>query len=321
MQLTQPISVRDLAALTQATLVGNADNIATGINEIHKVMAGDITFVDAEKYYHKSLYSAATIILINEAVTDFPEGKTLLVCAAPFDVYNDLMKRFSPTPMLIQAISPDAQIGEGTRIDPNVVIYPHVVIGKNCHIRANVTIYEHTIIGDNVIIHSGTVIGSDAFYYKNKGEYWDKWQSGGRVVIEDNVELGASCTIDRGVSGETIIGAGSKLDNQVHIGHGVVMGKKCLVAAQVGVAGKTTIGNGVFIWGQAGLSKDLTIGDGAQIMAQSGVSKNLLGGKTYFGTPVAESKDWFNEFRFIKGLPRRLERLEDKNKPTEKAAE
>jgi UDP-3-O-[3-hydroxymyristoyl] glucosamine N-acyltransferase len=244
-------------------------------------------------------------------MADCPEGKTLLLCDNPFEAYNGLVKQVAPIPTLSQAISPDVQIGENTRIDPNVVIYPNVKIGNNCHIRANVTIYENTIIGDNVTIHSGSVIGSDAFYYKNKGEYWDKWQSCGRVLIEDNVELGACCTIDRGVSGDTIIGKGSKLDNQVHVAHGVVMGTKCLIAAQVGIAGKTIIGNGVFIWGQAGISKDLHIGDGAQIMAQSGVSKDLQGGKTYFGTPVAESKDWFNEFRFIKGLPRRIQRLEE----------
>jgi UDP-3-O-[3-hydroxymyristoyl] glucosamine N-acyltransferase len=311
MQLQKPIPVRELAAQIGAEIVGNADNIATGINEIHKVRAGDITFVDVEKYFHRSINSNATIIIINK-MADCPEGKTLLICENPFEAYNGLVKQFAPVPLHTQPISADAQIGENTRIDPNVVIYPNVKIGANCHIRANVTIYENAIIGDNVIIHSGSVIGGDAFYYKNKGDHWDKWQSCGRVLIEDNVEIGACCTIDRGVSGDTIIGKGSKLDNQVHVAHGVVIGTKCLIAAQVGIAGKTIIGNGVFIWGQAGISKDLYIGDGAQIMAQSGVSKDLAAHRTYFGTPVAESKDWFNEFRFIKGLPRRIQKLEEK---------
>jgi UDP-3-O-[3-hydroxymyristoyl] glucosamine N-acyltransferase len=311
MQLQKPIPVRELAAQIGAEIVGNADNIATGINEIHKVRAGDITFVDVEKYFHRSINSNATIIIINK-MAECPEGKTLLICENPFEAYNGLVKQFAPVPLHTQAISADVQIGENTRIDPNVVIYPNVKIGANCHIRASVTIYENTIIGDNVMIHSGSVIGGDAFYYKNKGDHWDKWQSCGRVLIEDNVEIGACCTIDRGVSGDTIIGKGSKLDNQVHVAHGVVIGTKCLIAAQVGIAGKTIIGNGVFIWGQAGISKDLYIGDGAQIMAQSGVSKDLAAHRTYFGTPVAESKDWFNEFRFIKGLPRRIQKLEEK---------
>jgi UDP-3-O-[3-hydroxymyristoyl] glucosamine N-acyltransferase len=314
MRLQNPITVAELAQMLGATLIGNPENVATGINEIHKVVAGDVTFVDVEKYYYRSVNSAATIIIINQP-TECPEGKTLLVCEYPFDEYNKLVKRFSPKPpVMMQPISEDAQIGANTRIDPNVVIYPNVKIGANCHIRANVTIYENTIIGDYVTIHAGTVIGSDAFYYKNKGNYWDKWHSCGSVIIEDNVEIGAACTIDKGVSGDTIIGRGTKLDNQVHVAHGVVIGAKCLIAAQVGIAGKTRIGNGVFIWGQAGISKDLTIGDGAQIMAQSGVSKDLVGGKTYFGTPVAESKDWFNEFRFIKALPKRIQRLEDRDK-------
>ena len=311
MHLKKPIPVRELAAQLNAEIIGNAENIATGINEIHKVKAGDITFVDVEKYFHRSINSNATIIIINK-MADCPEGKTLLVCENPFEAYNGLVKQLAPVPLHTQPISADVEVGENTRIDPNVVIYPNVKIGANCHIRANVTIYENAIIGDNVTIHSGSVIGSDAFYYKNKGDHWDKWQSCGRVLIEDNVEIGACCTIDRGVSGDTIIGKGSKLDNQVHVAHGVVIGTKCLIAAQVGIAGKTIIGNGVFIWGQAGISKDLTIGDGAQIMAQSGVSKDLAANRTYFGTPVAESKDWFNEFRFIKGLPRRIQKLEEK---------
>ncbi len=316
MDLKTPLSVRDIARMIDAEIVGNADNMVLGINEINKVRTGDLTFVDTEKYYHKSVNSDATIIIINK-ITDVPLGKTLLVCDAPFDAYQMLTRKYAPVVVPTAAIDPQTEIGEGTRIDPNVVIYPNVKIGKNCLIRANVTIYENTIIGDNVLIHSGSVIGSEAFYYNNKGTHFAKWHSCGRVLIQNDVEIGASCTIDKGVSGDTIIGIGSKLDNQVHIGHGVVIGKKCLIAAQVGIAGKTIIEDFVKIWGQAGLASKVRIGEGAQIMAQSGVSKDLEAGKMYFGTPVAESGAWFNEFRFMKTLPRRIEKLEAAAKAAE----
>ena len=205
-----------------------------------------------------------------------------------------------------QAISPDAIIGEGTRIDANVVIYPNVRIGKNCHLRANVTIYERTIIGDNVIIQANSVIGGDAFYYKKENAEYQKWYSCGRTIIEDNVEIGASCTIDKGVSGDTIIGRGTKMDNHVHIAHGVEIGENSLLAAQVGVAGKTIIGKNVILWGQVGVSKDLKISDNVQVYAQSGVSGDLEEGKTYFGSPAIDAKEWFSEYRFLRMLRNRF---------------
>ena len=155
------------------------------------------------------------------------------------------------------------------RIMPDAYIGNHVRIGKNCIIHPNVTILDHCIIGDNVIIQAGTVIGSDAFYYNkktNRDVHYKKMISCGRVIIEDCVEIGAGCTIDRGVSDDTVIGAGTKMDNMVHIGHDTVIGKNCLFAAQVGIAGATTIEDNVILWGQVGVSKTLTIGKGQWCM-------------------------------------------------------
>src|SRR5690606_30029363 len=151
--------------------------------------------------------------------------------------------------------------------------------------QAGAYIGNDTVIGDRVNIQAGALLGTDAFYFKKTDKQYSKWNSCGRVVIENDVEIGAGCTINKGVSGDTIIGAGSKLDSQVHIGHGAVIGKNCLFAAQVGVAGKTIIGSNVVLYGQVGIAQNLTIGDGAVLLAKSGVSKNLEGNKVYFGIP------------------------------------
>jgi len=189
---------------------------------------------------------------------------------------------------------------------PGAYVGNNVRIGKDCIIHPNVVIMDHCVIGNNVIIQPGTVIGSDAFYYNkktNRDVHYKKMLSCGRVVIEDDVEIGANCTIDRGVTADTIIGAGTKFDNLVHIGHDTVVGKNCLFAAQVGVAGATTIEDEVILWGQVGVSKTLTIGKGAELYAQSGVPASLEGGKKYFGSPVEDAKNKMKEFVWIKRIP------------------
>lgn len=306
MKFNEPLDVQWIAEFIGAEVLGDAaGKQATGINEIHKVEHGDITFVDFEKYFKKSFTSAATFIIINKKV-DVPEGKVLFYVTEPFDAYVKLVKRFRPFEPANQMIAEDAIIGEGTIVQPGSFIGPHCIIGKNCIIHANVTIYNHTIIGDNCIIHAGAVIGSEAFYYKGRAgaaAKYDKMESCGRVIIEDNVEIGAGTTIDKGVSGDTIIGAGTKIDNHVHIGHGAVIGKNCLFAAQVGIGGKAIIEDDVILWGQVGVSKDLTIGKGAVVLAQSGVPSSIEGGKTYFGSPVVEAKQMMRQLQWAKRVP------------------
>ncbi|WP_346316947.1 UDP-3-O-(3-hydroxymyristoyl)glucosamine N-acyltransferase [Chitinophaga sp. YIM B06452] len=305
MKFDKPISVKEIAALIGAELTGDNSLMATGINEIHKVETGDISFVDFEKYYNACLTSAATIIIINKKV-EAPAGKALLVTADPFSAYVSLVKKYRPFVPVTSPISDTAVIGEGTVVSPGVVVGHHVTIGRNCVIHPNVTIYDHTIIGDNVIIHSGTVIGADAFYFKKRADrevMYDKLLSCGRVIIEHDVEIGASCTIDKGVSGDTIIGAGTKFDNMVHIGHGAVIGRNCLFAAQVGIGGKAIIEDNVILWGQVGVNKDLVIGKGAVVLAQSGVASGIEGGRTYFGSPVDEARTKKKEMAWIKRIP------------------
>ncbi|WP_440133568.1 UDP-3-O-(3-hydroxymyristoyl)glucosamine N-acyltransferase [Chitinophaga sancti] len=314
MKFNAPIPVTEIAAYIGAELEGNDQQMATGINEIHKVTPGDISFVDFEKYYDKCLRSAATIIIINKKV-DCPPGKTLLVLPDPFSAYVKIVKRFRPFEPATKPISDTAVIGKDTIIQPNVFIGNHVTIGENCLIHPNVTIYDHTVIGNNVIIHAGTVIGADAFYFKKRADrevMYDKMESCGRVIIEDDVEIGASCTIDKGVSGDTIIGRGTKFDNMIHIGHGTIIGRNCLFAAQVGVGGKAHIEDNVILWGQVGVSKDLVIGKGAVVLAQSGVPGSLEGGKTYFGTPVDDARVKMKEVAWLKRIPEIWEKLKNK---------
>lgn len=304
MKLPQPTPLQDLAALISAELIGNPAALVTGINEIHKVEPGDLTFVDFHKYYDRALESKATFILANKKL-DMPTGKSLLVSDDPFRDYNKLVRHFSPAKSSEKMIHPDAVIGAGTIIEPGAFIGGDVVIGKNCLVRANVTICCPATIGDHVIIHPGTVIGADAFYYKKRSDrelQHDKLLSCGSVLIEHDVEIGANCTIDRGVSGETHIGAGTKIDNLVHIAHGVVIGKNCLIAAQVGIAGKAIIGDNVTLWGQVGVSKDLTIESGAEVYAQSGVPSSIETGK-WFGSPVVPAKEHMRTLYIMRRLP------------------
>jgi len=305
MRFEKPVPVKWIAEFTEAELLGNKDGNATGINEIHKVERGDIVFVDHPKYYATCINSAADFIIINKK-TDIPEGKALLIVKDPFEAYLKLVDHFRPFTPSMKTISDTAAIGRGTVIMPNAFIGNHVRIGDNCIIQPNVTILDHCLIGNNVIIQAGTVIGSDAFYYNkklNRQVHYKKMTSCGRVVIDDFVEIGAGCTIDRGVSGDTVIGAGTKLDNMVHIGHDTIIGKNCLLAAQVGIAGATIIEDDVILWGQVGISKTLTIGKGAVLYAQSGVPASLEGGKNYFGSPAVEAKEKMKELVWIKRIP------------------
>jgi UDP-3-O-[3-hydroxymyristoyl] glucosamine N-acyltransferase len=302
MKFPQPHTLKQLAELLNVNYAGNPDHEVTGLNEIHRVEKGDLVFVDHPKYYDKALNSKATTILINKEVPP-PEGKGLLISEDPFRDYNRLVRHFQPVSHSLDRVSDATVIGPDSVIYPGVYVGKNVTIGNNCVLHPNVVVYDNCIIGDNVIIHGGTVIGADAFYYKKRPEGFDKMISCGRVVIEDNVEIGALCTIDKGVSADTIIGKGSKLDNQVHVGHDTVVGKNCLMAAQVAIAGVVTIEDNVTLWGQVGLASDITIGKGAVIMAQSGLNKSVEGGKAYFGSPASEAREKMKELVYVKRLP------------------
>jgi len=309
MKFSPPQTLEDIARILNCDYIGNAEFPVLGMNEIHVVENGDIVFVDHPKYYDKALESAATIVLINKKV-DCPEGKALLISDDPFRDFNKLTNHFNPFISASAAIAESAVIGKNTVIQPNVFVGNNVKIGDDCLIHANVSIYDNAVIGNNVTIHSGTILGADAFYYKNRPEKFDKLLSGGNVVIEDHVDLGALCTIDKGVTASTTIKEGTKIDNQVHIGHDTVIGKRCLIASQVGISGCVIIEDFVTIWGQAGITSGITIGEKAVISAKSGVSKSLAGHKSYFGIPADDFRKKYKEIAAIRLIPEILEKID-----------
>lgn len=312
MTFPAPVTIQWISELIHAQIIGDATAQATGINELHKVQTGDLVFVDAPKYYNTCLHSQASHIIINSTDVVCPEGKTLLVVDNPFEAYLTIVNHFRPFAPAAKAISDTAVIGEGTVIMPQVFIGKDVKIGKNCRIFPNVSLLDYTQIGDNVVIQAGTVIGGDAFYYNTKKDrdvWYKRMQSCGNVIIEDEVEIGCNCTIDRGVTASTVIGRGTKIDNLVHIGHDNAIGKNCLFAAQVGVAGATTIEDGVILWGQVGVSKTLTIGENTQVLAQSGVPASLAANKIFFGYPAEEAMQKKKEIVWQKRIPELWEEI------------
>ncbi|MBV6438975.1 MAG: UDP-3-O-(3-hydroxymyristoyl)glucosamine N-acyltransferase [Haliscomenobacteraceae bacterium CHB4] len=310
MKFPQPIPVRELAQwLNARQVIGNDTLFASGINEIHKVEPGDIAFSDVKKYFEKTLRSAATVILLNEPA-ECPPGKVILVVENPFEAYDSLVRAHRPFEPLTVPVSHLSDIHPTAIIEPGVVIAANVTIGAHCYIQANTYIGEYTVIGDHVTIGPNSIIGSDAFYFKKLADgSYQKWRSGGRVVIEDHVDIGAGCTINKGVSGDTVIGAGSKLDCQIHVGHGAVIGKNCLLAAQVGIGGKTIIEDNVVLYGQVGVAQAIRIGKGAMVSAKAGVSKSLDGGKAYFGIPADEAREKYKELAALRQLPELLKKL------------
>lgn len=301
MKFNKTYTLKEIAQIIDAKFIGNENFPVLGLNEIHRVEEGDIVFVDHPKYYEKALQSAATVVLINKEVP-CPEGKVLLITDDPFRDFVKIGQYFRPFCASSLPISDSAKIGENTIIQPNVFIGNHVKIGKNCVIHANVTINDFSVIGDEVIIGSGTVLGSDGFYYKKRETGYDRLKSVGNVMIENQVEIGSNCTIDRGVTASTTIKEGTKLDNLIQIGHDTIIGKNCLIASQVGIAGCVIIEDEVTIWGQVGITSGITIGAKSVVSAQSGVSKSLAGGKLYVGTPADEFRSQYKKMALLNNL-------------------
>lgn len=297
-------SIHTVGAIAQflgRKVVGDESLIVTGINEIHRVEPGDLVFVDHPKYYDKALHSAASFVLIDREVP-VPEGKALIISPVPFDDYNKLTKKFSPYRPQMSMTGENCRIADSAHLAPNCFIGHDVIIGENVIIHPGAYIGDGTVIEENVIIGPNAVIGHYAFYYKKKPGGYDRMHSCGFVYIERNAEIGAGSTIDAGVSAITRIGEGTKIDNLVQIGHDTIIGKNCLFASQVGIAGCCTIGDNVTLWGQVGCASGITIGDGVVVLAQSGIGKNLEAGKTYFGSPCDEAKLKMRELFVLKNL-------------------
>ena len=310
MKFNTPQSIESIATLIGAKIIGDSKENILGINELHKVENGDLVFVDHPKYYDTCINSAATFIIINKEVP-VPSGKALLLTENPFEAYCTIVNHFQPFVKATENVN-TKNIGEGTVIYPTAFIGNNVSIGSNCIIHPNVSIMDHTVIGNNVVIQAGTVIGSDAFYYNTKKDrdvWYKKMPSCGRVVLEDDVEIGANCTIDRGVSHDTKLGKGTRFDNMIHVGHDTVFGKNCLVAANVVVAGCVNIKDCVTIWGGCIINKTLTIGENAVLLGRTGVGGDLEGNKTYWGAPAQEASNVKRDLIWIKRIPALWEKV------------
>ena len=300
MTFKSPQSLKTIAELINAKFIGDENFQVFGTNEIHRVKAGEIVFVNHPKDYDKALNSDATIILIDKEV-DCPEGKALLVSDDPFRDFNKINEHYQGI-QTFETTNQNLKIGENCKIHPSVIIGNDVTIGNNCMIFPNVVIGDRTVIGNNCIIQSGTVLGGDAFYYNKNAEGYRKMLSVGNVILEDHVEIGVNCSIDRGVTDSTIIKKGSKLDNLIQIGHDTVLGERTLVASGAMIAGCCIIEDDVQIWGQVGMASGKRVGKGAVLLGKTGVNRDLEGGKTYFGSLAEEFREYLKKEVKLKNL-------------------
>lgn len=326
-----PFSLGELAVIAAAELAPDTDAeiSVSDIATLSEATGNTISFLDNKLYVGEFTTSSAGACLVQPEYRDrAPTGMALLLTNQPYHAYARVASAFYPaqqSPPDVHAtasISDTAVIGAGVSIGPNTVILGDVEIadgteiggnttigagvkiGRNCRIFSNVTL-QYCLIGDRAIVHPGVRIGQDGFGFAMGADGHLKVPQLGRVLIEDDVEIGANSTIDRGTGPDTVIGRGCKIDNLVQIGHNVRLGAGCVIVAQVGISGSTQLGNFVVVGGQVGFAGHLTIGDGAQIAAQSGVARSIDPGAKMGGTPAQPMNDWLRGVASLQRLAKR----------------
>jgi len=334
------LSLKDIVKITGGKIIGDENVKIKKIAPIDKAEKGDITFLTNKKYIPFLKKTKASAIIVEK---EFPEIEIpQIVSDNAYLSYAKLLTFFTKKEIRHTGISPKSIVNESAEIPENVSIYPNVYIGKNvrigentliypnvfigdnsiignnCIIFANVTIYHETKIGNNVIIHAGTVIGSDGFGYAKDGEKYFKIPQIGNVIIEDNVEIGANCTIDRGAIGSTKIGKGVKIDNLVQIAHNVEIGENSVIVAQVGIAGSTKIGKNVVLAGQVGVAGHIKVGNNVMVGAQSGIGKSLKDGEIVSGSPAISHKKWLKWAVSYEKLPEIIKKVNEIEKKLKK---
>ncbi len=301
MKFLEPISVSRISSLLNIPFFGDGEKLVYGLNEINRCKEGDIIFVNHPKYQSKAELSKATVIITK--IKKLDSKKIQLISNNPFLDFNLLIRKLKPSSNI------KLKCGDNTFIHPSVVIGNNVKIGSNCVIHPNVVFYDNVNVGDHCIIHSNSVIGSSAFYFSKENDQYTALTTCGSVRIGNRVEIGSNNTIDSGVTDETIIGDGTKIDNLVHIGHDTKIGKNCIIAAQVGIAGCNVIGDDVTLWGQVGIPSNLKIGKGAIILGKSGPISDVKENDIIFGVPGVNSKQRFRELIIQRKLPGILKKL------------
>ena len=298
-------SIKEISEKIDGIIVGDENITVSKLSPFFQAEEDDITFAAEEKFLSKLKDTKAKVVLVPN-IENLPEGKTYIkISKNPREIMPIILDIFSkkikfPSKNIEESakigenveiavgvyIGYNVTIGANTKIYPNSVIMEGTKIGKNCLIYPNVTIREHTIIGDNVVLLPGAVIGADGFGFVKVGSENKKLQQIGRVLIEDNVEIGANSTVDRGAIGDTIIKKGTKIDNLVHIAHNDIIGENCLIIAQVGIAGSVEIGDNTIIAGQTGIAGHIKIGNNVIIAAKSGVTNDIPDNMKVSGYPV-----------------------------------
>lgn len=346
------MNIAELAALTGAQLEGPATLEITGAAGLDIAAAGEVTFLANPRYTGQVAQTCASAIYLSPKMSTDRTDIAVLRTPDPYLAYTRALRLFHPEPPLVPGvhptavIDPTAEVADGvqigayvvigarcrvaasTRIYPHVTIYDDVTIGAECVLHSGVALRAGTQLGARVTIHNNAVIGSDGFgYAKDEAKRWLKIPQTGRVVLEDDVEIGAGVTIDCASVGETRLKRGAKIDNVVQIGHSCTIGEDALLCAQVGLAGSSVIGNRVILAGQVGVAGHLTIGDDAVLTAKSATSHDVAPGQVISGIPGFANKDWLRATaayrrlgemaRTVRTLEKRLAQLEAQQKSSE----
>ncbi len=334
MTLVRPRSVKEIAEFVQARVLGDETVQLKGIASVESATPGDLIFVDDEKHFHSALDSRAAAVIVGDFADGTTSSKPLLLATQPRMAFARAAHLLCPRPERKPGIHPSAivhrsarladrvtvearvivgegvQIEEATWIGPGCIIGANASIGRNCDLYPNVTVYPGVRLGDRVIVHSGAVLGSDGFGYvrdQTTGRY-EKFPQVGRLEIEDDVEIGANTTIDRGALDVTRIGRGAKIDNLVHIGHNCQIGEDVVIAAQTGLSGSITIEKNVILGGQVGIGEHARIEEGVMLGGQGGVLPNkVLKGKgiAFWGTPAKPVREYLKELATVARLARK----------------
>ena len=319
-------TLKELAKEIGAELAGDGDVAIGSVNTLEDARPGQLSFLSNPKYEKHLETTRASAVIVGKDVKF--DRLPSLRAADPYLVYQKAVlalhgQRRHPHGGVHPAASVDAsaKIGEGSILYPGVYVGPDVRIGRDCLLYPNVVVYEQCVIGDRVIIHAGSVIGADGFGYATSGGVHHKIPQIGNVVIEDDVEIGANCAIDRAALGSTVVGRGTKIDNLVTFGHNVQTGPHCLIVAQTGIAGSTTLGHHVVLGGQVGVAGHVEIGDGVIAGAQCGIINSIEANQIVHGSPHMPLSQARRAYALLRDLPEILKRVKELEKQLENIQE
>jgi len=331
-----------IASFIDGKIIGDENALITGVSPIESAEIGHLSFIAQERFAHHLESTKSSVLIVSESLLNKEQYNPTVIAVKDaylsfqvlMNLYQEMQGRkegiengssIHETAVIgedvyigaFTYVSEKAKIGDGSQIFPQVYIGKGVKIGKNCKIDSGARIYDYCIIGDHCVIHSNTVIGGDGFGFQPTPQGFQKIPQLGNVIIEDDVEIGSNCSIDRATLGSTVIGKGTKIDNLIQIAHNVKIGSNNVIAAQAGIAGSTTIGDWNQIGGQVGIVGHIKIGSQVKIQAQSGVNSGVNDKETVYGSPAISYNDYLRSYVHFRNLPeivKRINNLEDNSK-------